>query len=77
MKRDQVREIFSLAGIATRPLLAGNFLNQPAGKHKDIVGYGSMKNSKAIYSNGFMTGNHHSFSEEQILILAQAIKNLK
>jgi CDP-6-deoxy-D-xylo-4-hexulose-3-dehydrase len=77
MKRDQVREIFSLAGIATRPLLAGNFLNQPAGKHKDIVGYGSMKNSTAIYSNGFMTGNHHSFSEEQILILAQAIKNLK
>lgn len=53
-------------GIATRPLLAGDFTNQPAGAHPSILKYGDLSNSKSIYQNGFMLGNHHEFTDEQI-----------
>ena len=54
------------AGIHTRPLLAGNFSKQLAGRDKAIHSFGSLQNSESIYETSFMLGNHHGFSEEQV-----------
>jgi CDP-6-deoxy-D-xylo-4-hexulose-3-dehydrase len=57
-------------GIATRPLLAGDFTAQPAGAYPGIEKFGTLENSKEIYSNSFMIGNHHNYSESQVEYLA-------
>jgi CDP-6-deoxy-D-xylo-4-hexulose-3-dehydrase len=54
------------AGIHSRPLLAGNFAEQPAGHHESIKLFGELDNSKKTYSKSFMLGNHHNMTELQI-----------
>ena len=53
-------------GVATRPILAGNFLEQPAGKHKNIQIYKSVSNSTYTYENSFMISNHHNLTDAQL-----------
>jgi CDP-6-deoxy-D-xylo-4-hexulose-3-dehydrase len=72
--KDQVRELFRKAGIATRPILAGNFLDQPAGQHRDIIPFGNLANSRQLYGSAFMVGNHHSFSMEQLELISSTIR---
>jgi len=57
-------------GISTRPLLAGDFTAQPAGQNPAIKQFGELNNSKEIYLNSFMVGNHHNLSEAQIEFLS-------
>lgn len=52
-------------GIATRPLLAGNFIKQPAVNLEKIIVFGKCENSLNLYRSSFMVGNHHSFSSRQ------------
>jgi CDP-6-deoxy-D-xylo-4-hexulose-3-dehydrase len=61
------------AGISTRPLLAGDFTAQPAGQNPAIKKYGELENSKSIYMNSFMVGNHHNFSKAQIEFLSKTL----
>ena len=67
---EEVRNIISAAGIATRPLLAGDFTSQPAGNYPGIEKFGNLDNSKDLYSRSFMIGNHHNYTESQIDYLA-------
>jgi len=53
-------------GIATRPILAGNFIDQPAADHEMISVFQRTTNADDIYQRSFMIGNHHNLSEEQI-----------
>jgi len=61
------------AGIHSRPLLAGNFTEQPAGRHRSIKQFGGLDNSKAIYARSFMLGNHHNMSELQLDYLIEKL----
>ena len=53
-------------GVATRPILAGNFLDQPAGKHDRIEIYKSVVNSIHTYNNSFMMSNHQNLTDAQL-----------
>lgn len=61
-----VLQELSTAGIHSRPLLAGNFAEQPAGHHDSIKLFGELDNSKKTYSKSFMLGNHHNMTDLQI-----------
>jgi len=65
-----VREQLEADGISTRPLLAGDFTSQPIGNYPGIEVFNKLTNSKALYSNSFMIGNHHNYSDSQMDFLA-------
>ena len=71
VKISDVMDQISATGISTRPLLAGDFSSQPAGNYPGVEKYGLLENSKKLYANSFMLGNHHNYSEEQMNFLAQ------
>lgn len=77
VETNSIQNLFEENGIATRPLLAGNFIDQPAGSDPQIVVYENLKNSKQLYNNSFMVGNHHSYSKAQIDILVEAFLALE
>lgn len=70
---------FALAsrGIHTRPILAGNFARQPAGKNKNIKIFGNLINSERTYETGFMVGNHHAYTDEQVDYMCDVLRNIK
>ena len=70
---NQVRSRIENAGIATRPILAGDFSSQPACKDPNIQMYGSLDNSKRVYRTSFMIGNHHNYSDEQIQLVGDSL----
>ena len=76
-KPQQVQEKLALNGIHSRPILAGNFVNQPAGRHPDILSYGNLENAHRTYGSGFMIGNHHAYAEDQISYLCEILKSLE
>ena len=45
--------------IEYRPVVTGNFLNQPVCKYIDIIDNGIMINANYIDKNAFYIGNHH------------------
>ena len=63
--REELTKFLEARGIETRPIMSGNYLEQPAAKlikHKKI---GELKNAKLIMSNSFFIGNHHKVSQKE------------
>jgi len=71
--RSAVRESLKNNGVDSRPIIAGNFIHQPAARNKNIYIYKNLVNAENIDKNGFMLGNHHNFSQIQI---EQIIKSI-
>jgi CDP-6-deoxy-D-xylo-4-hexulose-3-dehydrase len=70
---DQIRRLFERFGIATRPILAGDFTLQPAFNLHGIEILGALENARAISKRSFMIGNHQSFTELQIQRICDAL----
>lgn len=75
--KNDVELQFRSMGIATRPIIAGSFWDQPAFRTSKIEIFRDFPNARFITSNGFMIGNHHSFSESQVLRICEAIRRIK
>jgi CDP-6-deoxy-D-xylo-4-hexulose-3-dehydrase len=73
---EQVHSALNYLGVATRPVLAGNFVNQPAGKHEMISIFRNLENSNEIYAKSFMIGNHHNISDQQLAHLLDALMSI-
>lgn len=73
--RLKAEEKFRSMGIATRPLIAGPFWNQPAFSPKQVTLFGDLTNARFTVENSFMIGNHHSLSEEQVQRICDAIRS--
>jgi dTDP-4-amino-4,6-dideoxygalactose transaminase len=73
---EQVHSALNSLGVATRPVLAGNFVNQPAGKHEMISIFRNLENSNEIYAKSFMIGNHHNIGDEQLAHLLDALMSI-
>jgi CDP-6-deoxy-D-xylo-4-hexulose-3-dehydrase len=56
-KRDIVIKELTAAGVETRPIVAGNFINNPACKFMNYRTNGSLKNAEYVDANGFFIGN--------------------
>jgi CDP-6-deoxy-D-xylo-4-hexulose-3-dehydrase len=74
LDRDKFRAYLNKQGVDTRPVIAGNFINQPAAKNKNISAYGTLENAQRVHKNAFMIGNHHNYTFEQIDQISSAIK---
>ena len=61
--------------IETRPIMAGNFLQQPVAKHIDFKIGSSLKNSQEIMKNSFVIGNHAGIDKIQRRYISDTIIN--
>lgn len=73
---EQARQVLSKSGIASRPLLAGDFLNQPVSRTFEFETYSELANSRNLYKTSFMVGNHHGFSSDQVEHLCETLEKL-
>jgi len=71
--RIKARRVLGEHGVATRPIIAGNFIKQPAERTFTYLNPYSLTNADIIDQRGFMVGNHHNFSDEQVDILITAL----
>lgn len=71
--RIKARRVLGEHGVATRPIIAGNFIRQPAERTFTYLTPYSLTNADIIDQRGFMVGNHHNFSDEQVDILVAAL----
>ena len=63
--RKELTTFLESKGIETRPIMAGNFVEQPASKLIDWQKYGELTNSQLIMRNSFFIGNHHKVGETE------------
>ena len=59
ISREKVFKFLDLLNIEYRPVVTGNFLNQPVCKYIDIIDNGEMINANYIDKKAFYIGNHH------------------
>ena len=75
--RNKLEKLLDDFQIESRPVLTGNFLNQPALKRiKDIPLGSEFPVAQEISSNYFMVGAHHDLSEEQKLYLGESLRKI-
>lgn len=59
ISRAQLIEKLDANGFEVRPIVAGNFINNPVMQHIPHSIHGSLANAEYIDSNGLFIGNHH------------------
>jgi CDP-4-dehydro-6-deoxyglucose reductase, E1 len=59
--------------IETRPIMAGNMVEQPVTKSLEYKVHKNLKNSELIMKNGFFVGNHQDIKEPQREYIADSI----
>ena len=66
------------AGIETRPVLTGNFLNQPSMKRitSEFFASTDLRVSDNLTESAFLIGNHHDFTPDQINCILEALKEV-
>lgn len=72
----EIHKFLNSNGIATRPILAGNFMSQPAAEDEMISVFQGTNNADDIYRRSFMIGNHHNFTEEQLFHLLAVLEKI-
>ena len=63
--------------IEVRPIVTGNFLNNPAMKYFDYTVHKSLKNAELLGKNGFFVGNSHQNLEKEITYLHNKLETIK
>jgi CDP-6-deoxy-D-xylo-4-hexulose-3-dehydrase len=58
-KRADLLAHFTMHGIETRPIVAGNFTVNPVMKHLKHTPLESFPNAELLHTEGFFIGNHH------------------
>lgn len=58
-KRKQIVKLLNDSGIESRPIVAGDFTQNPVMQHLQFSDLTDFPNSKYIHSEGFFIGNHH------------------
>lgn len=72
--RTELREFFETQGIETRPIMAGNFLDQPAIQMIPHRVGGPLPNAELITSNSFFIGNHQGVSQAEQGYVAECLE---
>lgn len=76
--RKEIISILEKAGIETRPVLTGNFLNQPSMKRitSEFFASSDLKVSDNLTESAFLVGNHHDFTRNQIDCILEALQEV-
>ena len=75
INRSELLDYLNKHNISTRPIVAGNFTENPVIKYFDYQIFGDLKNTKLLDQNGFFVGNHHIRIKESIDHLFLTITN--
>jgi len=73
--KKELVDVLEKNGIETRPVMAGNMINQPVSKYIKYKKTGNLKNSNYIQKNSFLIGNHHKINEKQKKFIVDVITN--
>lgn len=68
--REKLLGLLSQRGFETRPIVAGNFINNEVIKYFELKDLPELKNAGYVGSNGLFIGNHHFSMDEAIESLA-------
>ena len=71
ISRKRLISELNLIGFEVRPIVAGNFTNNPVMAHIPHRVHGKLENADYIDKNGLFIGNHHYKIDEAIDALAQ------
>ncbi|CAB4823128.1 unannotated protein [freshwater metagenome] len=71
--RNELVENLSLAGIDSRPIVAGNFTRNPVIKHLDHAPIGALPVADEVHDDGLFVGNHHYDLAHELDILADVL----
>ncbi len=63
--RKELTDFLEMRGIETRPIMSGNFIEQPVSKLLQWEKHGELKNSKLVMRNSFFIGNHLQILEKE------------
>jgi len=76
--RKEIISILEKAGIETRPVLTGNFLNQPSMKRitLNFSGSSDLEVSDNLTNSAFLIGNHHEFTRDQVNWLLEVLQEV-
>ncbi len=72
--RQEVIQVLEENGIETRPIVAGNFVNNDVMRWLDYSIHGELKNADHIDRNGLFIGNHHYALDGEFDLLTDALK---
>jgi CDP-6-deoxy-D-xylo-4-hexulose-3-dehydrase len=64
-KREELINFLESKKIDTRPIMAGNYVEQPASKLFEWKQSGNLTNSELIMKNSFFIGNHHEIGNPE------------
>ncbi|MDB9787349.1 DegT/DnrJ/EryC1/StrS family aminotransferase [Flavobacteriaceae bacterium] len=73
--RTEALKELALAGVDTRPIVAGNFVRNPVIKYFDYKVHGKLTNSDILHKNGFFVGNHHYDLKNEFNLLKNTLLN--
>ena len=73
--KKSISKIFRKNNIETRPIMGGNFVEQPVTSYFDYKIGSSLKNAKNIMKNSFVIGNHSGIDNERREFVSQKIIN--
>jgi len=71
--RDELARFLERRGIATRPIMAGNFRDQPAIRLFPHRIAGSLANAELVMRQSFFIGNHHAISERDRAFVVECV----
>ncbi len=71
--RKEIVDFLKRGKIETRPIMAGNMVEQPSSKEYKYRISGKLENSKRIMKNGFFFGNHQNIGVEEREYVADKI----
>lgn len=74
-RRTELIHYLSEKGIETRPIVAGNFLNNPVISLLDYKSVGQMGSAEIIDKDGFFIGNHHYSLKSELDFFFDSIEN--
>ena len=63
--REKLTKFLESKGIETRPIMSGNYIEQPAAKLINYQKHGELNNAKLIMRNSFFIGNHHKVTQKE------------
>ena len=64
-------------GIASRPIVAGNFTRNPVMKYLPHSPLSEMPNADVVHDHGLFVGNHHYKMENEFDLLDSALRKFK
>jgi CDP-6-deoxy-D-xylo-4-hexulose-3-dehydrase len=73
-RRAELVEILTNHGIASRPIVAGNFTRNPVMRHLKHTPLPDLPNADQVHENGLFIGNHHYEMIEEFNLLESALR---